>query len=257
MSSRNTLANIRIILIETSHPGNIGSAARAMKTMGLSQLYLVKPKSFPDEQAIAMSANATDILDNAIVVETLADALTGCQLVVGSSARHARTLSWEVVNPRECAQKTIQLASKNNVALVFGRESSGLTNKELALCHYLVHIPTNPDYSSLNVASAVQILSYECRMASFDDTDKAIDSNLISPPNNNQELVTADDMESYYQQLEATLIAVNFLDPSNPRYLMIRLRRLYNRIRLTRSELNILRGVLSAFQKKQRMNKNP
>ena len=249
MSSRNTLANIRIILIETSHPGNIGSAARAMKTMGLSQLYLVKPKKFPDEQAVAMSANATDILDNAIVVESLADALTGCQLVVGSSARHARTLSWEVVNPRECAQKAIQQAASGGVALVFGRESSGLTNQELALCHYLVHIPTNPEYSSLNVASAVQILSYECRMASFDEAEKALDASPALPTKNNQELVTADDMEAYYQQLEAALIAVNFLDPSNPRYLMIRLRRLYNRIRLTRSELNILRGVLSAFQK--------
>lgn len=249
MSSRNTLANIRIILIETSHPGNIGSAARAMKTMGLSQLYLVKPKKFPDEQAVAMSANATDILDNAIVVESLADALTGCQLVVGSSARHARTLSWEVVNPRECAQKAIQQAASGGVALVFGRESSGLTNQELALCHYLVHIPTNPEYSSLNVASAVQILSYECRMASFDEAEKALDASPALPTKNNQELVTADDMEAYYQQLETALIAVNFLDPSNPRYLMIRLRHLYNRIRLTRSELNILRGVLSAFQK--------
>lgn len=237
------MAHIRIVLIQTSHPGNIGSAARAMKTMGLSELYLVNPKTFPDVQATAMSSNATDILENAKVVETMQDALTDCQLVVGSSARHERTLPWDILGPRVCGEQVVKQAKTGKVALVFGRESSGLTNDELALCHHLVHIPTNPDYSSLNVASAVQILSYECRMASkheFETTEVKI-----------EEVVTADVMEGYYKHLESAMIEAEFLDPENPRHLMTRLRRLYGRVKVTPSELNILRGMLSAFQKRR------
>jgi len=243
MNARNTLANIRIVLIHTSHPGNIGSAARAMKTMGLSELYLVNPKSFPDERAIAMSSNAADILDKASVVGSLQDALVDCHLVVGSSARHERTLSWDILEPRVCSEQLVRQAKKGKVAILFGRESSGLTNDELALCHYLVHIPTNPDYSSLNIASAVQLLSYECRMAAMENADAG------SEELKQEELVTADNMEGYYKHLETAMIESGFLDPENPRYLMTRLRRLYGRARLTQSELNILRGMLSAFQK--------
>jgi len=244
MSARNTLANIRIVLIQTSHPGNIGSAARAMKTMGLSELYLVKPKSFPDDQAVTMSSNATDILDNATVVDSVQDALAGCHLVVGTSARYERALAWEVLEPRECSQKITKQAKTGGVAILFGRENSGLTNDELALCHYLVHIPTNPDYSSLNLASAVQILSYECRVAS-ETGDTPIKEDEI------EEVVTADAMEGYYKHLETAMIESEFLDPENPKHLMTRLRRLYGRVRITPSELNILRGMLVAFQKKK------
>ncbi len=243
MSARNTLANIRIVLIQTSHPGNIGSAARAMKTMGLSELYLVKPKHFPDEQAVAMSSNATDILDNATVVNSLQDALAGCHLVVGTSARHERTLAWDILEPRECSQQLVKQAQTGTVAVIFGRESSGLTNDELALCHYLVHIPTNPDYSSLNLASAVQILSYECRVATQPNSEMIKDEP--------EEVVTADAMEGYYKHLETAMIESKFLDPENPKHLMTRLRRLYGRVKITPSELNILRGMLSAFQKKK------
>ncbi len=244
MSARNTLANIRIVLIQTSHPGNIGSAARAMKTMGLSELYLVKPKSFPDEQAVTMSSNATDILENATVVDSVQDALAGCHLVVGTSARHERTLAWEVLEPRECSQKITKQTKTGGVAILFGRENSGLTNDELALCHYLVHIPTNPDYSSLNLASAVQILSYECRVASEtgDSQTKADET---------EEVATADAMEGYYKHLETAMIESKFLDPETPKHLMTRLRRLYGRVKVTPSELNILRGMLVAFQKKK------
>jgi TrmH family RNA methyltransferase len=243
MSTRNTLANIRIVLIQTSHPGNIGSAARAMKTMGLSELYLVNPKSFPDDQAVTMSSNATDILDNATVVNSVQDALAGCHLVVGTSARYERTLAWDILDPRECSQALVKEAQSGTVAIIFGRENSGLTNDELALCHHLVHIPTNPDYSSLNLASAVQILSYECRVASQVSSE--------SVKSETEAVVTADAMEGYYNHLETAMIESAFLDPENPKHLMTRLRRLYGRVKVTPSELNILRGMLSAFQKKK------
>jgi len=243
MSTRNTLANIRIVLIQTSHPGNIGSAARAMKTMGLSELYLVNPKSFPDDQAVTMSSNATDILDNATVVNSVQDALVGCRLVVGTSARYERTLAWDILDPRECSQELVKEAHTGTVAILFGRENSGLTNDELALCHHLVHIPTNPDYSSLNLASAVQILSYECRVAS--------QANSEMTKSETEEVVTVDAMEGYYKHLETAMIESSFLDPENPKHLMTRLRRLYGRVKVTPSELNILRGMLAAFQKKK------
>ncbi len=251
MSARNTLANIRIVLIQTSHPGNIGSAARAMKTMGLSELYLVNPKSFPDEQANTMSSNATDILENVVVVESLQAALIDCRLVVGTSARHERSLAWDILEPRECAEQLVKQAQTAKVAVVFGRESSGLTNDELALCHHLVHIPTNPDYSSLNLASAVQIVSYECRLASLisSATETSTIETLVE--DQDEECVTADVMEGYYKHLETAMIEADFLDPETPKHLMTRLRRLYGRVNLTSSELNILRGMLSAFQKRK------
>ena len=242
----NSLNNIRIVLIQTSHPGNIGSAARAMKTMGLSEFYLVRPKSFPDDQAIAMSSNATDILDKAIVVESVEEALVDCRLVVGTSARYERTLQWDILEPKECSEKLVVQAQTGKVAILFGRESSGLTNDELAMCHFLVHVPTNPDYSSLNVASAVQILSYECRVAHL-----AKQKNEYKKTEKEEEIATADVMEGYYKHLEASMIESGFLDPKNPKHLMTRLRRLYGRVRVTPSELNILRGMLVAFQKKK------
>ncbi|MEB8434142.1 tRNA (cytosine(32)/uridine(32)-2'-O)-methyltransferase TrmJ [Cocleimonas sp. KMM 6892] len=246
------LDNIRIVMIHTSHPGNIGAAARAMKVMGLSDLYLVNPKSFPDEQANAMSANATDILDNATVVSTLAEAIADCQLVVGSSARHERTLSWDIQDSRECGETLAQHAVKAKVALLFGRESSGLTNDELAVCQHLVHIPTNPDYSSLNVASAVQLLAYECRVAALKDSPTApLIAKEKSEKEQEDEWVTSEELDGFYQHLKQVMEDVEFLDPENPKHLMTRLRRLYSRSGMTRSELNIQRGFLAAIQKKK------
>lgn len=244
-----SLSNIRIVLIQTSHPGNIGSTARAMKTMGLSDLCLVKPKQFPSPEANVMSSNAEDILENAVVVDTLQQAIANCHVVIGTSARHERNLQWDTFDPRHCGEFVGEcLAENKKVALVFGRERSGLTNEELSMCHHLVHIPTNPDYSSLNVASAVQILSYECRVGAKDikPLSHAID----------EEIISAEDMEGFYQHLEKALIEVEFLDPDNPRYLMPRLRRMYGRIRVTRSELSLLRGMTSAFQGRKFTRRN-
>jgi len=258
---QSTLQNIRIVMIQTSHTGNIGAAARAMKVMGLSELYLVKPKSPPDEQSIAMSSNATDILDNATIVETLSEAITGCQLVVGTSARHERTLNWDIQDSRSCGELIAKHASSQanaKVAILFGRESSGLTNEELAVCQHLVHITTNPYYSSLNVASAVQILSYECRLATMNlqqapstANNENSDRGSCGNKNSDDELVSADDLDSYFEHLKQVMIDVNFLDPNNPRYLIPRLRRLYSRSGITRSEMNILRGMLASIQKRK------
>lgn len=251
MTSRNTLENIRIVLIHTSHPGNIGSTARAMKTMGLNKLYLVNPKSFPDEQAVTMSSNASDVLDKATVVDTLQEAISDCQLVVGTSARHERSLRWQITNSHDCAKVLIKQTKTGGVAIVFGRENTGLTNDELAMCHQLVHIPTNPEYSSLNIASAVQILAYECRMALFSTSSSTKNTDMSSKKLDKMDvLATTKEVEGYYQHLEKMMIESDFLDPVNPRHLMNRLRRLYGRIRMTRSEVNILRGILSSFQRK-------
>lgn len=254
------LKNIRVVLIQTSHPGNIGSAARAMKTMGLSDLCLVSPKSFPDDVANTMASNAEDLLESAIVVDSLQDAIGDCHLVIGSSARHERSLSWDVFDPRRCgevvADVILQKGRQGKVALVFGRERTGLTNEELALCHHLVHIPTNPDYSSLNVASAVQILAYECRVGLLSNialNKKQLDETVNH--SKDEEIVTSNDMQGYYDQLEKLMIESQFLDPNEPRFLMTRLRRLYGRISISRSELNILRGMLSSFKKTISKNK--
>ena len=237
-----SLSNIRIVLIQTSHPGNIGAAARAMKTMGLSDLCLVKPSRFPDDQAEAMASGADDILKSADVVETLEEAVADCKIIIGTSARSQRTLRWVISEPRECGVIASENSAKGKVAIVFGRERTGLTNEELALCHQLVHIPSNPEYSSLNVAAAVQILSYECRVAHLDGVNDAKQAGTLD-----EEIVSAKDMEGFYSQLEKLMIDTDFLDPDNPRYLMRRIRRLYGRIQITRSELNLLRGSLSAF----------
>ncbi len=245
----NTLADIKIVMIQTSHTGNMGSAARAMKVMGLSNLTLVNPKSAPDEQALAMSSNANDILNNATIVETLSEAVADCQLVVGTSARQDRTLSWDILDARNCSKLIVEKISQNKakVAILFGRESSGLTNEELAVCQHLVHIPTNPAYSSLNIASAVQILSYECRLAALDNHN--IEESDYTETNDEDKLVNADDLEGYFEHLQEVMTDINFIDPKNPRFLIPRLRRLYSRSGISRSEMNILRGMLTAMQK--------
>jgi len=245
-----SLSNIRIVLIQTSHPGNIGAAARAMKTMGLSDLCLVNPTQYPDPQAEAMASGADDVLQHARVVPSLSEAIADCQHIIGTSARSQRTLRWRLLEPRECGSFAAEQAETQKVAIVFGRERTGLTNEELELCHQLVHIPSNPDYSSLNVAAAVQILSYECRVAHLDRI-AAGDKSIVPASGEaslEEEIVSAKAMEGFYQQLEQLMIDTDFLDPKNPRYLMRRMRRLYGRIQVTKSELSLLRGSLSAFQ---------
>jgi len=242
MSSSN-FANIRIVLVNTTHPGNIGGAARAMKNMGLSRLYLVAPKEYPSDKAVWRSAGATDVLDSAIVVETLDEAIGGCSLVVGTSARERR-IPWPLLDPRECGESVWTEAGQHEVAIVFGREDRGLTNEELHKCNYHVHIPANEEYSSLNLATAVQVICYEVRMAFLQQSG----GNTL--PNHAWDMPPADStaLENYYEHLEQTLAGLGFLDPQNPKQTMTRLRRMYNRVRMDQMELNILRGVLTAMQ---------
>lgn len=242
------LSHIKVVLVHTSHPGNIGAAARAMKTMGLSQLVLVSPKSFPSDEAEAMASGATDILDAAIVVDTLEDAIAEVGFVVGASAR-SRHLPWPLVNPREMAAQVLSLPEQTSAALVLGRERSGLTNEELALCHCHVNIPANPDYSSLNVAAAVQVLCYELRMSQVAGFEH-------NKPNWgvqwDQPLATGEQLDSLFTHWEKVLIDIDFLDPTNPRTLMSKLRRLIMRAQPDTVEANVMRGMLSHIQKRKK-----
>ena len=238
------LENIRVVLVNTSHTGNIGSAARAMKTMGLSQLILVDPVAPPDGKSSALAAGAGDVLANAKIVGTLAEAVAECGLVIGTSAR-SRTLSWPMLEPRECGEKLISEVPKYPVALVFGRENNGLSNEELQLCHFHVCIPANPDYSSLNLAAAVQTLCYEVRMAYLNLTRGQHPQ--TQPEDNDYPL--SEDLEGFYSHLEQTLIKTNFIIAKHPGMVMTKLRRLYNRARPESQELNILRGMLASIEK--------
>lgn len=233
-------SSIRIVLVATSHPGNIGSTARAMKTMGLSSLYLVSPKSFPDYKAKEMAAGADDLLENAVVTETLDEALSGCQLILATSAR-PRGLSLPGLIPAACAELISKQTSSTQIAIVFGREHAGLTNQELLKCQYHIHIPSNPEYSSLNLAQAVQIVAYELRMK------------LLTPQPEvalrSDEYATADEIERFYEHLKEVFIETKFLQEANPRRLMQRVRRLFNRVNLEKMEVSILRGMLSQVQK--------
>ena len=192
-----SLENIRIVMINTSHPGNIGSAARVMKNMGLKRLYLVQPKKFPDYEASAMASGATDILSKAIVCDSFAEALNGCHLVLGTTARE-RKIQHEFLDGREAGVLTADESQQQEVALVFGRERTGLTNDEIGLCHKLINIPTNPDYSSLNVASAIQIICYEVMMAS------GVQS--VHQAHAESEYASSDNMQRFYDHLEKTLV---------------------------------------------------
>lgn len=233
--------SIRIVLVGTTHPGNIGATARAMKNMGLVDLALVRPRHFPHEEATARASGATDVLDNATVADTLAEALTDCVYVAGASAR-ARTISWPSMGPRDCAERMISEAEQGTVAVVFGPEKSGLHNDDLDLCNTLLTIPTDPGFSSLNVAMAVQVMTYELRVASMLDTGPQFETE--APP------ATFEEMEHFYTHLEAVLQDIRFLDPDNPRHLMRRLRRLFIRARPDKNEVNILRGILTAIDRK-------
>jgi TrmH family RNA methyltransferase len=230
---------VHVVLVATTHPGNIGASARAMKTMGLSSLRLVRPSGFPGAEASARAAGAGDLLAAAKVHETLAEAVRDCSLVLGSSARQ-RSIPWPEYTPREAAARVAAAAAAGeNVALVFGRERSGLSNEELALCNGMIRIPANPAFQSLNLAAAVQILAYELRLALLDGTE---------PPPEEAPLASAEDMEQFYDHLARCLEDIGFYDPEHPRRLMQRLRRLFNRAQLDQNEYNILRGILAAAQ---------
>ncbi len=245
MKTQEIFKNIRIVLCQTSHPGNIGSSARAIKTMGFNKLYLVKPKMFPDAQATSLAASAKDILDNAIVTETLTEALEGCAFAIGLSARK-RHISHEIVSSREAGLEAAKIASKQEIALVFGTEISGLTNAELDCCQLLAMIPANLEYSSLNLAAAVQIVCYETRMAiTTEELDKG----------NLPELAHNEALEHFYTHLEETLIQIGFLKPDTPKKTGERLRRIYSRARLEKDEVSLLRGVLSLTQTPRKHNK--
>ncbi|WP_114193374.1 tRNA (cytosine(32)/uridine(32)-2'-O)-methyltransferase TrmJ [Edaphovirga cremea] len=238
------LHNIRIVLVETSHTGNMGSTARAMKTMGLSNLYLVNPLVKPDSQAISLSAGASDVIGNATIVDTLDEALAGCSLVIGTSAR-SRTLPWPMLEPRECGEHSAREAESAPVALVFGRERVGLTNEELQKCNYHVAIPANPEYSSLNLAMAVQIIAYEVRVAWL-ERQKAVQPHYEETP-----YPLVDDLERFYQHLEEVLLETGFIRQAHPGQVMSKLRRLFTRARPESQELNILRGILTSISAKK------
>ena len=245
---------IRIVLVETSHSGNIGAVARAMKNMGLANLWLVNPASFPDEASYARAAGASDVLDQARVVSSLDNALADCVLVMGTSAR-GRKVPWPVMAPPQAAATASEYSSQGQVALVFGRENNGLSNEELQRCHYHIHIPSNPDYSSLNLSMAVQVVCYELRMHYLqnleDNQGNPYLESMVKPADNGWDVPPANvnDVEGFYAHLEQVLQEIDFHRRDNPRQLMTRLRRLFQRAHLDQMEINILRGVLTSVQK--------
>ena len=231
------LHHVRIVLVEPTHPGNIGAAARAMKAMGLDRLCLVAPGRFPSAEATARAAGADDVLHEARVVESVDDALADCGLVLGTTAR-LRRIEWPVIDAREGARRAVAQSAHTPVAVVFGRESAGLTNAEIDRCHALIRIPVSAHFSSLNVAAAVQIVAYEMRIAAHGRDV------LAAAPQ--ARAATAEELEGFYRHLETALVEIGYLDPAAPKLLMRRLRRLFSRSEPDRAEINILRGILTA-----------
>jgi TrmH family RNA methyltransferase len=235
------LSHIKIVLVETSHSGNIGAVARAMKNMSTTNLCLVKPKLFPCAEATARASGADDVLARATVYQSLSEAVADCQLVIGASAR-GRTISWPELTPRECAEKVVINEPQHKVAIVFGRENSGLKNHELDLCHFLLRIPCNSEYSSLNLAAAVQVVCYELFVAT------GIQQDTVVGDKGEQPLASAAQMDSFYEHLHQALIDIGFMHPDKSKSIMRRLRRIYNRTLLDTKELDILRGILRMSQ---------
>lgn len=237
------LEKVRIVLVNPSHPGNIGATARAMKTMGLSKLVLVNPKEFPHTMAAVLAAGADDVLDQCQVTSTLVEALMGCHFVVAASARERR-LPWPSFAPRAAAEQILRATAAGDVAVLFGSERVGLQNRELQMAHAHLIIPANPDYASLNLAAAVQVVCYEMRVAFLNQHEpQTLD---ISP-----DMLPAkvEDVEAFYHHLQDVLWDIQFLKPQHPRKLMGRLRRLFQRAKMTQEEVSIIRGILTAVQK--------
>tara|TARA_B100001971_G_C18121774_1_gene499832 strand:+ start:55 stop:825 length:771 start_codon:yes stop_codon:yes gene_type:complete len=242
------LNRICVVMVNTTHSGNIGAAARAMKNMGLSRLLLVDPIASIDEEAIQRSSRAEDILHNAEIHPTLESAIAGCGLVVGTSAR-SRSVPWPLMTPRQCGDRAAQAAAAgNDIALVFGRESRGLTNEELHLCNAHVHIPTDENFSSLNVAQAIQVMAYEMRLA-LTEVENA-EAEQRWGVDWDYPMATHDQLNGMLQHMEQTLVEIGFLDPNTPKQLMTRVRRLFQRAAPDRMEINILRGMLAAIQRR-------
>jgi len=234
------LSNIRVVLINTYHPGNIGAAARAMKNMGLSNLYLVDPREYPSEEADSRAAGAKDLLDSAVVVNTLEEAISDCQLVIGTSARTKRTFDLPLLDARKGAERIVGEAKQGNIALVFGRETMGLHNEELQQCNFHVYIPANPEYPVLNVSQAIQLLCYEVYVASENKTYSDIE----------EEYPRHKEMALFYQHLEKVLRLTDFIIPQHEGKVVEKLRRFFNRSRPERTELNMLRGILTSVEEK-------
>ena len=238
------LDRIRVVLVNTTQPGNIGGAARAMTNMGLSNLYLVQPDVFPSDRAVWRAAKAKSMLDSVVVVDRYEEAIADCHFVVGTSARERR-IPWPLVDPKVCAEQVMQeVKADHEVALVFGREDSGLTNDELQQCHAHVHIPSNPEYSSLNLCAAVQVVTYEVRMAMLAGMGELPLAEEWDEP-----LAASGEVDRMIQHLEQAMTLTGFHDPDNPRQTMTRLRRLFNRVRMDTSETSIIRGFLSSVEK--------
>ncbi len=237
------LSNISIVMVETTHQGNIGAAARAMKNMGLYRLVLVNPQCALDGSAYARASGADDVLAEAARVESLKEAVSDCSLVVGTTAR-VRTLVWPGLTPNSLAEKLDEMPPEEEAAIVFGREHSGLTNEELQHCHYSLTIPTNPEFSSLNVASSIQVICYEI----FSRHQQSLPAEP-RPKSRLESRARAEQLEGFFEHLEQVLVSLQFLDKDNPRQIMKRLRRLYQRAEPSQNEVNILRGILSSVEK--------
>ena len=235
-----SLKNIRIVLCETQHPGNIGAAARAMKTMGLTQLYLVNPHLFPDKQADWMATNAVDVLERAVVCADLDTALSGVVMAVACTARN-REIAVPAVTAREATARLVDVAQSQPVALVFGSEVRGLTTDQVKRCQLIATIPADPEYSSLNLAAAVQVLAYELRLHALGDA-------LAPTPHKPHELATHEEIERFYAHLEKELMACGFLNPVQPKRFMQRVRRMFGRMQLEHDEVKILRGVVRTLR---------
>lgn len=235
-----SLHAIRTVLVNPTHPGNMGGTARALKNMGLQQLYLVAPLDFPSPDATARAADAVDVLERAVVCTQLDQAIGACHFVVGTTAR-ARRIGWPTLEPAACAKRLLEEGARGPVAMLFGQERTGLTNAELDRCHALVHIPTSTVYPSLNLVCAVQILAYEIyRTANLDAIASRMTDDVPA---------TDEQMGLFYRHLEKVLLSTGFLDPNNPRLLLRRLRRLFNRARPDQNEVNILRGILTSVER--------
>jgi tRNA/rRNA methyltransferase len=245
MNSLSALDRVRVVLSHPTHPGNIGAAARAMKTMGLSRLWLVSPASFPDPVADARASGAGDVLAGARLAGSLQEALSGTVFAAALTARR-RDLSPARLEPRAAAAELVQWMRRDTcgeVALVFGNEASGLSNEELGLCALPVTIPANPAYASLNLGAAVQLMCYELRLAAMSQGQGGVGLSAEPSP----EPATHGEIENFFAHLESSIVASGFLDPAKPRRLMPRLRRLFGRARLEKGEVAILRGILSSF----------
>ena len=250
-------ANIRIVLVETSHPGNIGAVARAMKNMCLQSLYLVRPKQYPDSHAMARSSGAIDVLNNAFVCDSLSEALSDCRLVIAASAR-SRSISWPTTTAPEAAQKLINGGMQAPVALVFGREDRGLNNEELDLCNFMVQLPANPEFSSLNIAAAVQVFSYEVRKTFL--AEQALQQPSSSLASQSTELDMEDrpassiNLKRLFDHLETTLVQVDFMPAHRTRTLMRKLMRFFHKSQVTEEEVSIFRGILTELQRLSTIN---